>query len=106
MMKSAIAIGAHPDDIEFMMAGTLLLLKEAGWETHYINVSTGNMGSTVMSAAQTARGRRKEAKAATKILGAKWHAPLCDDISIFYTEENIRRLCAVVRAARPSVVLT
>ena len=26
--KVAIAIGAHPDDIEFFMAGTLLLLKE------------------------------------------------------------------------------
>jgi LmbE family N-acetylglucosaminyl deacetylase len=105
-MPAALAIAAHPDDIEFMMAGTLLLLKAAGWETHYINVSTGNMGSTVMSAAQTARARRKEAQAAAKVLGAKWHAPFCDDMSIFYTEENIRRLCAVVRAARPSVVLT
>ena len=26
-MKTAIAIAAHPDDIELMMAGTLLLLK-------------------------------------------------------------------------------
>ena len=105
-MPSALAIAAHPDDIEFMMAGTLLLLKEAGWETHYINVSTGNMGSTVMSAAQTARVRRKEAQAAAKKLGAKWYAPFCDDMSIFYTEENIRRLSAVVRESRPSVVLT
>ena len=29
---TAIAIAAHPDDIEFVMAGTLLLLKERGWE--------------------------------------------------------------------------
>ena len=29
-MKTAIAIAAHPDDIEFMMAGTLLLLKKQG----------------------------------------------------------------------------
>ena len=28
---SAIAIGAHPDDIEFCMAGTLLQLKAVGW---------------------------------------------------------------------------
>ena len=27
----ALAIAAHPDDIEFLMAGTLLRLKEAGW---------------------------------------------------------------------------
>ena len=105
-MPTALAIAAHPDDIEFVMAGTLLLLREAGWEIHYLNVSNGNMGSAVMTAAQTARVRRKEAQAAVKALGAKWHAPFCDDLGIFYTEKNIRRLCAVVRAARPAVVLT
>ena len=105
-MPAALAIAAHPDDIEFVMAGTLLLLRNAGWEIHYCNVSTGNMGSTVMNAAQTARVRRKEARAAAKRLGAKWHAPLCDDLGIFYTEENLRRVCAVVRAAKPAVVLT
>lgn len=105
-MPSAIAIAAHPDDIEFVMAGTLLRLSEAGWETHYINLSTGNMGSTVMSAEETARVRLQEAQAAAKALGAKWYPPFCDDLSIFYTEENLRRLCAVVREARPTVVLT
>ena len=41
---SAIAIAAHPDDIEYMMAGTLCLLKEAGYQTHYLNVATGSGG--------------------------------------------------------------
>jgi LmbE family N-acetylglucosaminyl deacetylase len=105
-MPSALAIAAHPDDIEFVMAGTLLLLRQAGWDTHYLNVSTGNLGSTVMSAQHTARVRRKEAQAAAKALGARWHEPFCDDLAIFYTEENLRRLCAIVRLARPTVVLT
>ena len=105
-MPAALAIAAHPDDIEFVMAGTLLLLREAGWEIHYFNLSTGNMGSTVMSAAETARTRRREARAAAELLGAKWHAPICDDLQIFYTDENIRRVCAVVREAQPTVVLT
>lgn len=105
-MPAALAIAAHPDDIEFVMAGTLLLLREAGWDIHVMNVSNGNMGSTVMSAAETARTRRKEAQAAAKLMGAQWHAPICEDLGIFYTEANIRRVCAVVRAARPSVVLT
>ena len=105
-MPSALAIAAHPDDIEFVMAGTLLLLKEAGWDIHYLNVTNGNMGSTVMTAAQTARVRRQEAQTAARLLGAKWHAPFCPDIGVFYTEQNIRRICAVVREAKPSVVLT
>ena len=105
-MPSALAIAAHPDDIEFVMGGTLLLLREAGWDIHYLNVSNGDMGSTVMNAAETARVRLREAKAAAKKLGAKWYPPFRGDIGIFYTDENIRRICAIVRAANPSVVLT
>ena len=45
-MKTAIAIAAHPDDIELMMAGTLLLLKKKGYEIHYLNLSSGNLGTT------------------------------------------------------------
>jgi len=105
-MPSALAIAAHPDDIEFVMAGTLLLLKEAGWEIHCLNVTDGNMGSTVMNAAQTARVRSKEAQASAKLMRAKWHAPFCPDLGVFYTEKNIRRVCAVVREAKPTVILT
>jgi LmbE family N-acetylglucosaminyl deacetylase len=105
-MPSALAIAAHPDDIEFVMAGTLLLLKEAGWDIHCLNVTDGNMGSTVMNATQTARVRRKEAQASAKLMGAKWHAPFCPDLGVFYTEKNLRRMCAVVREAKPTVVLT
>lgn len=105
-MPAALAIAAHPDDIEFVMAGTLLQLKAAGWDIHYLNVSSGNMGSTVMTAMQTAKTRRKEGQAAAKLLGAEWYAPFCDDMLVFYDEANIRRLTSVVRAVRPSVVLT
>jgi LmbE family N-acetylglucosaminyl deacetylase len=105
-MPTALAIAAHPDDIEFVMAGTLLLLRDAGWKIHCFNLSTGNMGSTIMSAAETARVRAAEARAAAAAMGAEWHAPIADDLGIFYTRENIRRVCAVVRQARPGVILT
>jgi N-acetylglucosamine malate deacetylase 1 len=105
-MPNAIAIAAHPDDIEFVMGGTLLLLREAGWGIHVMNVSNGNMGSTVMSAAQTGKKRLAEAKKAAKTMGAKWHAPICDDLCVLYSVENVRRICAVIREAKPAVVLT
>jgi LmbE family N-acetylglucosaminyl deacetylase len=102
----AIAIAAHPDDIEFYMAGTLLLLKAAGWEIHYLNLSHGNCGSTTMSAAKTRATRRAEAKRAANILGAQWHPPMCDDLEIFYDLRTLRKLAAVIREVRPSIVLT
>jgi LmbE family N-acetylglucosaminyl deacetylase len=105
-MPSALALAAHPDDIEFMMAGTLLLLAEAGWAVHYMNVSSGNLGSLSMSLAETARVRRREARRASALLGAAWHPPICDDLQIFYEDRTIRRICAVVRDIDPAVILT
>ena len=105
-MPTVIAIAAHPDDIEFRMAGTLLLLKQVGWETHYLNLSSGNCGSVKFSPAETARRRRDEAQRAAKILGAHWHAPFCRDLEIFYDLKTLRRLAAIVRDVKPSIVLT
>ena len=105
-MPAAIAIAAHPDDIEFGMAGTLLLLKEAGWETHYLNLSTGNCGSMVTNSATTARIRRQEAQAAAKILGATWYPPFCYDLEIVYSVERVRWLAALIRDVNPRIILT
>lgn len=104
--KRAIAIAAHPDDIEFVMAGTLLRLQEKGWEIHYFNLSSGNCGSLEMDAQQTRITRAKEGREAAKILGAKFHAPVCDDLEIVYSPDLLRRVAAAVRNAEPDIVLT
>ncbi len=105
-MPAALAIAAHPDDIEFCMAGTLLLLKQAGWDIHYCNLSSGNCGSLTTSAVRTRAIRRREAQAAARILGARWHPPVADDLEISYDTRTLRRVAAIVRAARPRIVLT
>jgi N-acetylglucosamine malate deacetylase 1 len=102
----ALAIAAHPDDIEFMMAGTLCLLHDAGWKVHYMNLSSGNLGSLTKPPAQTMRTRRREAQAAARLLGAEWHAPVCHDLEILYDSRTLRRVAAVIRAVAPTVLLT
>lgn len=104
--QTAIAIGAHPDDIEFYMSGTLLLLKRAGWDIHYFNVANGNCGSQQFNARQLARIRLAEAKAAAKVLGAHFHPPICNDLEIFYELKTLRRVAAVIREVKPSAILT
>jgi N-acetylglucosamine malate deacetylase 1 len=103
---SAIAIVAHPDDIEFCCAGTLLQLKEAGWDIHYMNVSSGNCGSLSMDAEQTRITRRLESQRAAEILGATWHPSVADDLEILYSVSLLRQLAAVIREVRPRIVLT
>jgi N-acetylglucosamine malate deacetylase 1 len=104
--KVAIAIGAHPDDIEFYMAGTLLMLKKAGYETHYMTVANGNCGSVQYNAAMTRSVRNAEARAAAKVLGADFHPSLTNDLEIFYNLELVRSLAAVIREVKPGIVLT
>ena len=104
--KVAIAIGAHPDDIEFYMAGTLLMLKQAGYEIHYLNLANGNCGSAEYNAAMTRSIRNTEARAAAKILGAHFHPSITDDLEIIYNLELLRALAAVIREVKPRIVLT
>lgn len=104
--RTVLAIAAHPDDIELKMAGTLLLLKQAGWDIHYFNLSSGNGGSLDFDAEQTAAIRREEAQAAAKLLGATWHPPITHDLEIFYNQILLRQVAAVIREVQPSIVLT
>ena len=75
-MPTAFAIAAHPDDIEFVMAGTMMLLKDAGYELHYMTIANGSCGSSELDAATIARIRRDEARAAAAYLGATFHERL------------------------------
>jgi len=106
MQKTAMAIAAHPDDIEFMMAGTLLLLKQQGYAIHYLNLSTGNCGSIEHDSAATTAIRMEEAKHATRILEATFHPPICNDFEILYGVELLRKLAAVIRQVKPAIILT
>jgi LmbE family N-acetylglucosaminyl deacetylase len=105
-MPSVLAVFAHPDDIEFVAAGTMLLLKDRGWDLHYMNLCSGNGGSVEMDGPTTARTRLAEARRAAEILSARFYEPVCDDLELFYSVDHVRRVAAVVREARPSIVLT
>jgi LmbE family N-acetylglucosaminyl deacetylase len=105
-MPSALAVFAHPDDIEFVAAGTLLLLKERGWDLHYMNLCTGNCGSLVLDASALARVRLAEAQAAARLLGARFYGPICNDLELNYTTPFLRKVTSVVRESRARIVLT
>jgi LmbE family N-acetylglucosaminyl deacetylase len=106
MSKIALAIAAHPDDIEFMMAGTLLLLQQAGYQIHCLNLASGSCGTTEHNARTIKRIRLREAREAAAMLGARLHPPLVDDAEILYELPTLRRVAAIVREVRPTILLT
>ncbi len=105
-MVTVLAICCHPDDMEFMMAGTLLLLKQAGCEIHTINLANGCVGSTETGPAETAAIRWKEAQDSARLLGSIHHECMVDDLEVYYTTELIKRVTALVRQVKPDMVFT
>jgi len=101
-----LALAAHPDDIEFVMAGTLLQLAARGWEVHCFNVANGCCGSKKLDRAQSAAVRLGEAQRAAAQIPAHFHPPICNDLEVFYTSELHAQVAAVVRQAQPTVILT
>jgi N-acetylglucosamine malate deacetylase 1 len=102
--KTAFAIGAHPDDIEFGMAGTLILLGDAGYTLHVMHIGNGSCGSTNRPAEEIARIRGAEAEAAARLIGAHYHLPLANDIDILYEKPLLAKLGAVMRQVAPDIL--
>jgi len=104
--KTAFAIGAHPDDIEFHMSGTLILLGEAGYELHYMNVANGCLGTTPYDRETISKICRAEAMEAARGIGAVFHESICDDFAIFYDKQTLAKVASTVREVAPTILLT
>lgn len=101
-----LAAVAHPDDIEFLYAGTLLLLNAAGCDIHFWNLANGCLGSMVHAPEELARIRYEEAGESARVAGAILHPPLFDDLAVFYDQPSLARVASVVRRIRPQIILT
>lgn len=104
--KAALAVGAHPDDVEFMMAGTLMLLGQQGYELHIMTVANGSCGTAEYDREGIIAIRRKEAERAAAVIGATYHPGVVDDLEIFYEIGVLRKVAAVVRRVAPEIILT
>ena len=101
-----LALVAHPDDIEFMFAGTMLMLQARGWEMHYMTIANGSCGTAVDDVETIVAKRRAESQAACKLAGAVWHPAVCNDLEVFHSWDVISQVLSVVREVRPQIVLT
>jgi len=107
--ESAMAIVAHPDDIEFSCAGTTARWARAGARICYVLCTSGDVGIAEpgMTRACAAEIREVEARAAAEIAGVKdivfLHEP---DGMLMPTLELRKKLVREIRRFRPEVVIT
>lgn len=107
--KVVLAVGAHPDDMDFGASGTVAKWVEEGATAYYLICTDGSRGSTdpKMTHKKLAEIRKKEQIEAGKILGLKKvfflnhiDTHLVPDLTL--KEEIVR----VIRTVRPNIVIT
>lgn len=101
-----LSLFAHPDDAEFLCAGTLALLADQGAQVRIATMTAGDCGSTTMPAAKIAVLRQREAAQAAKLIGARYKCLGEKDLSIFYDRRTLGKVMELIRSERPDLVLT
>lgn len=104
--KVAMCLMAHPDDCEFMVAGTLALLAKKGWEIHIVSSTPGDCGSMELGPEQIAAVRRAENAKSAALIGATYHCLELRDLYVTYDKDSIRRAMSVTRAIGPTLMFT
>ncbi len=107
MADVILSVLAHPDDAEFLCAGTLTrLARERSWGVHIASMTPGDCGSAELPPDEIARVRRAEGAAAAAVIGAAYHCVEERDLRIAYGEGPLERVVRLLRQVRPAVVLT
>lgn len=101
-----LAVGSHPDDVEFLMAGTLALLHKRGCKIFIATVCTGDMGSMELRNNEIASLRFKEATNSAKLLGAPYICLGESDLHLVFDNAVRSKVVELVRRVDPDIVIT
>jgi len=104
--KTALALMAHPDDAEFLCAGTLALLHLKGWKIHIATMTAGDCGSEQFGPDEISRIRRIEAAQAAALVEGTYHCLESLDGFIAYDRSTSLKAIGLMRAVQPAVVFT
>src|SRR6266404_1165390 len=107
MANVVLSLLAHPDDAEFLCAGTLgRLTREHGWQVHIASMTPGDCGSPNLPPHEIGRLRRDEGSRAAALIGGRYHCLEERDLLIFYCARTLERVVGLLREVRPALVLT
>ena len=101
-----LAIGAHPDDVEYSAGGTLAKYAKAGHKVFTATATNGNIGSATLPMEEIAKVRKEEAKKAAAIIGAEYICLDYDDEMFFEDKAARLKFINLVRYCKADVILT
>lgn len=95
-----LAFGAHADDVEIGMGGTIAKLAAEGKKIAICDLTEADLSSN-----GTIELRKKEAKHAAEILGITERTSLgLPDRGLYLKEEYIRKIASVIRKYQPQII--
>lgn len=101
-----LAVGAHPDDIEILCAGTLAKCKKRGDDIFMVYLCKGDKGGYDIPAEELAKIRKEEAKKSADIIGAEIMGGFFPDLELLINENSIRTMVEIIRIAKPDFIIT
>jgi len=101
-----LALFAHPDDAEFLCAGTLAHLADGGASVHIASMTAGDCGSSILSSAKISSIRRKEAQRSAAKLNAEYTCLGERDLLISYDRPTLRKVMELLRRVDAELVFT
>jgi LmbE family N-acetylglucosaminyl deacetylase len=104
--KTILSLHAHPDDAEVFCAGTLSLLRQAGYRVVIGTLTGGGMGGMGEGEETTVAERMREARSAARIIGAEYECLSGRDGLVIDTPELRIEALELIRRKRPEIVLT
>ncbi len=105
-MEKVLAFGCHPDDVEFMSAGTLAMLAEKGFEIHIATITGGEVGHPELKPEQIRAVRLKENENSARILNGFFHWAGGHDLEVEYNDFYRKAAVRVIREVDPLIVFT
>ena len=103
--ERVLAVVAHPDDAEYLCAGTLARARADGAEIGICVMCKGNRGQPARPIRNLAAVRRREMAAAAKILGATLLRGDFGDAELIDGPKERKRLIELYRRFKPTLVL-
>lgn len=101
-----LAVGANPDDVEFLCAGTLAVYAKRGDSISISYLTTGDKGSTKVSQEEMIAIRQKETANAAEIIGAGVYPLEIPDGEVEVTLELRKRIVEIIRKTKPDIIIT
>ena len=101
-----LAVGAHPDDLEILCAGTLAKFKKDGAEIFMVHLCNGNKGHFEIPAEELAQIRAQEAKNSAEILQAECLGPVAPDLELYRNKPTMEKVIDIIRKTEPDLIIT